>query len=434
MQDKDCLYWIWLAQKCGVASRDFARLIRRVESPFELYRMESEELEGMYEISPRLRDALGEKSLEKAYGILRYCKKEGIGMLPYGDSRYPARLRNLEDPPVLLYYLGELPDFNNRLFIGVVGTRKMSEYGLQSAYTISYELSSANVCVVSGMASGVDGVAACAALEAGGDTVAVLGCGIDVIYPKEHRTLFRAIQRNGVILTEYAPGEKPLGFHFPKRNRIISGLCQGVLVVEGDLQSGAMITAARAIAQGREVFALPGKINEINAEGPNDLIREGANVALCAEDIILHYDFLYHSVIDYRTWRRSRGVAVSEKVLNKYGVQYVPQSSEQRSENIEQKQERKTRTSVEESVAVEKTERVEKALEKNVSVETTDPILASLDELTQQVFSLLPLDHAVAADAFLNAGIGIADAVTALTMLEISGLVQSLPGGLYTRK
>ena len=321
MKDENSLYWIWLSEKCGVACKEFGRLAERYENPYDLYRLEEEEIEQLEGISRSLKTRLTEKSLESSYAILRYCRQNRVAVIGYHDKRYPARLRSIENPPVLLYALGKIPDWNSRLCIGMVGTRKMSEYGQQTAYKISYELSAANALIVSGMALGVDAVSACGALAAGGETVAVLGCGISVVYPKEHAKLKEEILRNGVILTEYPPNERPVGANFPKRNRIISGICQGVLVIEGAVGSGALITAKWAVEQGRELFALPGKVNDVNSEGPNELIRKGAHVALCADDILCHYDFLYHDTVNYKGLARAKKKKVPEEVsLKKYGV------------------------------------------------------------------------------------------------------------------
>lgn len=438
MYDDDSLYWIWLSEKCGVASKEFARLIGRFEDPFEIYRLENEEIGAIDCVGERLKNALCRKSLENAYSILKYCKRSGVDIISYGDKRYPSRLKTLEDPPAVLYCLGRLPDFDKRLCIGIVGTRKISSYGIESAYKMGYELAAANVCVVSGMALGVDAVAACGALEAGGDTVAVLGCGIDVVYPKAHTKLEQHIRKGGAVITEYPPAEPPYGNNFPKRNRIISGLCQGVLVVEGNRISGAMITAQRAVDQGREVFALPGKINESNSEGPNELIKQGANVVLCSDDIILHYDFLYHDTIDYRGLRRAKSKSdYSPKTVRSYGV----------STDVYFGATVKDATQESESAVVKKSA-MKKAGEPisydgSASAEINDgressdssaAALEGLDAVTRRVFELMPIDRGVAPDEFTASGIGIAEAITALTMLELCGLVSSLPGGTYIRK
>ena len=437
MYDDNTLYWIWLAEKCGVASKDFGRLVARFDDPFEIYRLENEEIAGIDFLADRLKDELCQKSLESAYSILRYCKKNKIDIISYGDSRYPSRLKMLEDPPVLLYCLGTFPNFDKRLCIGVVGTRKISAYGMETAYKISYELSSANACVVSGMALGIDAVASCAALEAGGDTVAVLGCGIDIVYPKNHEKLKKCICASGAVITEYPPSTAPYGANFPKRNRIISGLCQGVLIVEGNHSSGAMITAQRAVSQGREIFALPGKIGESNSEGPNELIKNGANVALSAEDIILHYDFLYHDSIDYRGLKHGKlHSGYAPRYVERYGVSTdVYYGSNDRLENSGKSVSSPKKTAERAETVKEKTlEIIAQPEEKRDAPDDSAKVLSTLDPMSARVFEFMPIDRAISLDEFASAGMNTSEVVTALTMLEINGLVSSLPGGNYVRK
>ena len=434
MKDENILYWIWLSERCGPASKEFRRLYEKYEDPFDLYRMEEEEIERIDGISHALKLKLFDKSLSGAYEILKYCKQKKVEMISYKDDRYPSRLKGIQDPPVLLYVLGKLPNMNDRLCIGVVGTRKMSEYGRDTAYKISYELASAKAVIVSGMALGIDGVAACGALAAGGQTVAVLGCGISVVYPKAHTKLMSEISKHGAVITEYPPFEEPHGYNFPKRNRIISGLCQGLLVVEGTLGSGSLITAKRAIEQGREVFALPGKINESNSEGPNELIKSGASVALSAEDIIVSYDFLYRDCIDYKGLKASRSGGVSvDKALSKYKVADIYS----REKSYRPKAVELFAAASVAPVEAPKKDKPSNAAEEPGAVMPPDrsaQLLAGLDDVSQKVFAHLPMDKAVSADALIIEGVGVGEIITALTMLEISGLAESLPGGLYIRK
>jgi DNA protecting protein DprA len=299
----------------------------------------------------------------------------------------------------------------------------MSEYGKQSAYKIAYELSAAGVLTVSGKAKGIDGVAACGALAAGGETVAVLGCGIDRVYPSEHKKLMSEIVRHGAVITEYPPKEAPHGYNFPKRNRIISGLCQGVLVVEAPIGSGALITAREAIAQGRELFALPGNIDDVGAQGPNELIKDGAYTVLSSADVLEHYSFLYGDTYDEKALVGARRKAVlAEAALKKYGISYASEVK-RRYDDI--------------PVAAEESPKAEKAEEAKAPVaepESNQELLAGLDTVTRKVFESLPVDKAVSADSVVGDGISTAEAITSLTMLELQGLVSSLPGGLYIRK
>ena len=438
MKDNDSLYWIWLSDKCGVACREFSRLIGMFENPFEIYRLETEEIGAIDGISERLKNALCSKSLERAYSTLKYCKGCGVKIITYADREYPQGLKTLEDPPVLLYCLGELPNFDRHVSIGIVGTRKMSAYGAHSAYKISYELASANFCIVSGMALGIDAVAACAALDAKGPTVAVLGCGIDIVYPRSHAKLKRFIENHGAVITEYPLGEPPQGKNFPKRNRIISGISNGVFVVEGNERSGAMISARHAVSQGRDIFALPGNVDESNSAGPNELIKNGANVVVSSDDIVIYYDFLHHDAINYRGLKISRSHSdLDLKRLARYGVAadmcYVAEPSVA----VPEASVPVAKLSAEENQKAEQSSERVGAEEASASVESSDnsaTILATLDTVTQRVFSLMPIDRAVAPDEFVSSGVGISEAITALTMLELSGLCESLPGGTYIRK
>ncbi len=435
MRDENTLYWIWLAERCGIASKDFGRLMTKYESPFDIYRLDDEETERIEGIGRALKNRLTDKSLDKAYATLKYCSQKKISIIGYSDKRYPARLREIEDPPVLLYVLGNLPDMNSRLCIGVVGTRKMSEYGCNSAYKIGYELSAANTVVVSGMAQGIDGISACGAIAAKGETVAVFGSGLSVVYPKEHIPLMKKIIENGAVVSEYPPTERPNGYNFPKRNRIISGLSQGVLVIEGISNSGALITAKKAISQGRELFAMPGNIDEINSAGPNALIKDGAIVTLGAEDILTHYDFLYHDYIDYRGLRKAMTDAVPlEKGLEICGVddvyrndpRYRPVKNHAALESYNKVKDENRSTSPKKEAEVE--------VRSAIAIAEADEVLASMDDNCRRVFYAMPLADAVTADSIAVDGIDVGDVITAFTLLEINGLVESLPGGTYIRK
>ena len=419
MLSEQVLYWIWLARACGVASKNFVRLIERFETPFDIYSLGEDQIEYIEGIGERLKVKLSDKNLEESYSVLKFCKKNRVDIICYSDKRYPSSLRRLEDPPAVLFCRGKFPDFNTRLCIAVVGTRKMSEYGKQAAYKIAYEMAAANAVVVSGMAEGIDGVAAGGVIAAGGDTVAVLGSGIDVVYPKQHTKLYDKIVRTGAVITEFMPSTPPEKYNFPIRNRIISGLCQGTLVIEGVRRSGALITAKAAIAQGREVFALPGKVNESNSEGPNELIRDGAYVALGSDDIIGHYDFLYHDVINYRGLKKAKNFSELDEELieelNIYSRSYKKHEFE---------------SDVSAPVKENKQETIKSEEKSSVS----EDMLAGLDESARKIFSSMPHDVPVSPDSLVEEGFDAPDVVTALTMLELCGLVSSLPGGLYVRK
>ena len=215
-----------------------------------------------------------------------YIKKNNIKVISINDKEYPESLKRIYDPPIVLYANGNLNLLNNKS-IAIVGCRLCSVYGKIITKKLAYNLSEKNITIISGMARGIDTYAHIGALEAKGRTIAVLGSGIDVIYPKENERLYyEIIRNNGLILSEYIVGTKPIPMNFPRRNRIISALANGVLVTEAKIRSGSFITVDFALEQGKEIFSVPGNINSANSEGTNSLIKQGAKLVTCVEDIL----------------------------------------------------------------------------------------------------------------------------------------------------
>ena len=425
-------FWIWLSLACGVASREFGRLAPAYE-PYELFSMTEEEIERIDGIGEGLKTRLCNKNLREAEEIAALCENYRIDVISYADPRYPSRLRNIEDPPAVLYVLGELPSMEHRPAIGVVGTRKMSEYGRKTAFAMANELALAGVVVVSGLALGIDAVAACGALAAKGKTVAVLGCGVLVDYPKAHRKLKHAILRSGAIVSEYPPNEPAVPRNFPTRNRIISGMCQGTLLVEGALKSGSMITARLAIAQGRQLFAVPGKVGEVNSEGPNALIQEGALVALTSQDILKHYEFLFGDVLDLGAIKKRREIPDCDAALYYFGVPADYETGRLGRRNVPAPKpdpvpEPKSKPKSEPKSAPKSRK------EAPVSEAPKGSPSVSLSAQEQAVLEKMPLDRPISPDALCTDGANIGEVLTVLTMLELYGVVESLPGGLYVRK
>lgn len=437
---KHAAKWIWFAEKCGVGNTDLMTVFEKFGSIKDVYLADYDEYieKGVGE---RLAETLSDKSLDGAYSIMKYCEITGVGILTYSDESYPQSLRSLKDPPAVLYYVGKLPDFNKHLCIATVGTRKMSEYGMRSAYKIAYETAASGAIVISGMALGIDAVAASAAMAAGGKTVAVLGCGIDVIYPREHKRLYNAIKEKGAILTEYPPSTEPRGFNFPVRNRIISGLSQGTVVIDAGENSGALITAKTAILQGRDVYAVPSNIDSENSSGTNSLIRDGAQAVLCGYDIVKNYVYLFRDTLDVQRMKASEAKSEFDaSVLSRFGIRArggVPAF-----EGISAKAEKENSQP---SEVKEKTRESKKQGARALMSESTAPIaehkgdnsmaaLQSLDEKQRRIFDEMPLDRAISLDYLLKTGFKLGEIMSALTKLEIKGLISSLPGGLYTRK
>ena len=444
MEQRDRLFWIWLSERLGAASRDFRRLITLYENPYDIFHLEDVELERIEGISERTVQALSDKSLHEANEIIMACQRYGIGILPYGNDAYPHALREIERPPVVLYYRGTLPDLNQSLCIAMVGTRRMSQYGMHTAYRLSYELAAVGATVVSGMAAGIDGVCAGAALAAKGKTIAVLGCGVDLTYPEHHRGLKEMLERDGLILSEYPPGTPPNHYHFPARNRIISGLAQGTVVVEAGLRSGSLITAKDAILQGRDVFAVPANVGSVGAEGTNGLLRDGANMAICSEDILARYQYVYAEVLEPMRLSDAKQKSTPDlRWLERLGIIALPPQIDVAHEAPPEKPslpktKRTPRRSLakkaEASAAKPAIEEAEpKASPTPAKEKTPDAVIESLTPIQLNVLKAMPDDRAVTLDSLSNLGYTYGELIASVTMLEILGLVEKLPGALYMK-
>jgi DNA processing protein len=228
---------------------------------------------------------LGFSDWKQAEAESRRAQDSGVRLIAFNDPDYPERLRAIADPPPLLYLKGDILAADERA-VAIVGSRSASEYGLKVARSLSRGLASLGFTIVSGMARGIDGAAHQTALDGGARTIAVLGCGVNRVYPPEHVGLYQRISRQGAVLSEFPLGTRPEAFNFPARNRLISGLSLGVVVVEATEKSGSLITAALALEQNREVFAVPGEVGASRSRGAHRLIRQGAKLVECANDII----------------------------------------------------------------------------------------------------------------------------------------------------
>lgn len=456
------LYWVWLAEKLGVASKDLPRLMVCYRSPYDVYSATPEELAEVEDLSAEACERLGDKSLTEASQIIDYCAKTGVQLLTYNDEDYPRLLHKLRDPPAVLYVRGALPPMNKNVCIAIVGTRRMSEYGRDNAFRFAYERGAADVIVVSGLALGIDGVAAGGAISGHGRTVAVLGCGIDRIYPSQHRQLAGLVVENGAIVTEFAPGTPPTGSNFPIRNRIISGMCHGTLVVEADEHSGAMITAKCADLQGRQVFAVPGNIGEENTAGPNVLIRDGGLIAVETEDILVEYSEKNHTIDIPRMLAARRRYSFSDETLTRMGIfSRTADSAPRMTDNTpsapraafakkgrraagkvhcDEQPEKiaadsgEDRLTVEDVVSASPIGKVASHVEVKKESDRSSEILATLDERCRLLFSEMPDDRAVNFDTLSRLGFTVGEVMSMMTTLEIQGLVSSLPGGLYIKR
>ena len=373
------LYWLWLANRPHISDREKLQLLAHFDSPEACY-LAKEAPEGL---SQEGQEAFLDKNLSQAESILATCAKQKIRILTWQDAQYPARLKNIPDPPLVLYWRGTLPDFDSEVPVGIVGTRKATAYGLNTALAMGSQIAACGGLVVSGMAEGIDTMATKGALEQGRPAVGVLGCGVDVIYPISNRKLFQTMDQQGCLISEFPPGEKPNRWNFPKRNRIISGLSCGVLVVEAPAKSGALITARQAMDQGRDVFVVPGNIGVAACEGSNALMKDGATIVTCGWDVLADYACIWPEKLKKQ--------AAKEPAGDKISVDNAP---------------------------------AQPYIEPTVSQD--------LDETERKLLEALSgrkLTDALIADAALDPG----EALAALTLLEVKGLVRTLPGGWVER-
>jgi len=279
------LYWLALKLVPGLGTRTSAKLLERFRTPQAIFRASRTELETAGVSGAVAQSIASGITFEDAAGQHEKMAQTGAVLITFGDPRYPQLLREIFDPPIILFARGRV-ELLESLAVAVVGTRRPTPYGLAVAERLSGDLAHAGLTIVSGMARGVDTASHKGALSGGGDTVAVLGCGVDVVYPAENRKLAAELAVKGLIISEFPMGATAFPQNFPIRNRIISGISLGVLVVEGAQYSGSAITAKLAMDQGREVFAVPGNITNKLAWGPNLLIKQGAKLVQDWNDVV----------------------------------------------------------------------------------------------------------------------------------------------------
>jgi DNA processing protein len=278
--------WIALGQVKGLGGVSFKKLAALFADPAQVFSASAKELRQVEGLDETVIDGLVNFSAwNQVESELRRAQNAGVTLVPFTDANYPARLRMIPDPPPLLYVKGEIRPEDERA-VAVVGSRSASDYGRRVATDLCRGLAALGFTVVSGMARGIDGTAHETMLRCSGRTIAVLGSGVDRAYPPEHATLYQRISQSGAVISELPLGTRPMTFNFPARNRLISGLSLGVVVVEATEKSGSLITATWAAEQGREVFAVPGEVGSSRSRGAHRLIRQGAKLVETVNDII----------------------------------------------------------------------------------------------------------------------------------------------------
>lgn len=402
------IHWIWLAERKGVSDRRKVELLERFSDPEQLFFTSREEL-AAFGLSDAELESLCDHSLDGPRAILDDCGDFGLSVMTIRDGIYPNRLKNIPDPPVVLYYRGRVPPLDERPTIGVVGTRKASLYGLNSARRLGYQIAAQGGIVVSGLAEGIDAMAMQGALTAGGTVVGILGCGAEQIYPRRNRALFADTVRYGCILSPFAPGSPPKGYHFPIRNRLISGVSDGVLVVEAPEKSGALITAARAAEQGRDVFVVPGNIDVASARGSNALLRDGGIPVSCGWDVLCEYEARYPGVITPKpTGAKLRPIPGDSDA--------PPLQVAQKPKKIGEK-------------SRQKPPKMKKVIDNGKNEPYIDCTkIPGLTAQEQTILSLLTDGPKMVDDLMAESALRAAQVNSSLTLLELKGLIRRLPG------
>ena len=400
---------VWAGLCLTPASHSISCLAKAFSSPEEVYSADDDAIKSALGSHQRDIRRLLRRDLSDAEKTVAYCSAHGISILTWFDDDYPTSLREIEKPPAILFLRGDRSLLSCTKNVGVVGTRTPSDYAARMTFDIASDLASVGAVVVSGMAYGIDGVAAAGALASNGKTVAVLGCGLDMTYPAKHAKLRAAIEENGLTVSEYPPGSPPERFHFPERNRIISGLSSALFVAEGSLQSGAMITAEYAAKQGKQLFALPGRLDSPLAEGPMKLMKEGARPVSCADDILSAREKENPGDFDLSLLLADRPIPDFDETVRRYGVALSPNRLDRRSSR---------QNGTEEPHAAAN------------DVEAT-PDLSGLTDAERALYAALDEPHT--SDELSRGEFDAGEVLAALTTLEIRGYIRSLPGGRYQR-
>ncbi len=394
-------YWLWLTGLKGLGAPAALRLLDWFVTPERVYYADPEEYDLVEGLSAFQRKALLDKSMDRAEGVLADCQYLGLRIMTIQDGDYPDRLRQIPDPPVVLYLRGKAVDFDEEAAIAVVGAREPSEYGRKMAARLGLELARGGALLVSGIARGLDSEAIRGALKGGGRVVSVLAGGLDTGYPYTSRFLVEDIAAAGTLISEHPPGTPALGDHYHARNRIISGLSLGVVAVECRLSSGTMITAGRALEQDRDLFAVPGAVDMVMSEGTNRLIQQGAKLVTCGQDILEEY------------WSRF-------PLKLKSSAPLTPEAARQR---LERQEERTAPPAPAKKAAPEE------------NGEEPEPELIPLDRqkerFTDDQLALLRAmkGQPRSAEALVElTQIPARRVQSALTMLQVDGAVQELPG------
>ena len=424
------LLWVWLTLHMKQGTHVYRFLLEEFGDIESIYNCEDNDVKDLPWLYDNQKSKILDKTLDKAKSVLRWCEKSSVKIVTLEDDNYPEPLKDIKTSPGVLYYVGNLPDFNNDLCIGVVGTREMTKFGEQSAFEIGYGLTKGGAIVISGCALGIDCTAQKGALVADGATVAILGSGIDVLYPYQNKDTFVKILEKGAIITEYPPHTPPHGYNFPVRNRLISGISKGIVVVEGDRNSGAMITAERATEQGRMLFSVPGQPGVFQATGTNELIRNGAKSVSSAIDVLEEYLPIFGDKINISSSKQKPDISILKKYDdNDYGFVKNFLDSIGYKSRAERKQSSKNKT----KKVINEGNSESNDSQKNENPFDFDSVGFPLDDDAKNMFESMEIGKHYSVDSLAELGYDTSKVVSSLTIFEIAGVISKLPGGFYKR-
>lgn len=408
-------YWAWLSAKADMRPKTRYRLVEAFGDPEKVYFADEKQLMEKCELTDAERAHISDKSLDRAEEILEICTNCGYGILTIGDAAYPKRLANIYDPPIVLYTRGRLPAVDEQACIALVGTRDASPYGIKIGRGLGYEITRGGGLVVTGLAAGVDSASAEGALRAGGSCIGVLGCAIDDVYPRNNNILYDDVALVGALVSEYPPGTPGRGSFFPERNRIISGLSVGVAVIEAPEGSGALITASRALDQGREVFAVPGNVDAPKCRGSNQLIREGAMLATCGWDILSEFEKQFPDKLQKPDLRR------------KPDLDSMPARPEPRREKREKPETGEDFAKLREPTVRKKVDKPEKREYIDLKEQ-----LKGLNDSQLKIVGAMDENAKHVDDIIDSTGLPASTVLSELTVLQIKGFVIQQPGKRFS--
>lgn len=403
---EDKLYYIWLQQILWSNSSKLRLILKKYGNLKNCYEHSCKKgLDASIFTNKQLE--YSKNAMEKAKEIVNSCENNAVKIISYGEKMYPERLKNIYNPPLVIYYRGEFPDIDNMAAIAIVGTRSATKEGCSFAEQLSHKLTKCGIIIVSGGALGIDSAALRAALDAGGRPICVTATGQDKYYPIENKKLFDKISQQALILSEYPPGITAIARNFPVRNRIISALSLGVAVIEAPMKSGAIITANIALEQGKDVFSVPGSVMSYTSEGSNQLLKLGAVPLTSYEDIIQMYLHKFDGLKYYKNSSQDVFSAKNKAVFNK---------------------QKKTENKLPKPINSSNIQDTPNKDDRKLSILDIDKLSSN----AQKLYKALSVEKDHIEELILKADLSASEAMIAISELQIYNLIRTYPGKMYS--